>query len=133
MLAVGIFVPGLMGQNISQPVPNRTMTVIRRQAYLGIRLVDNKQVVSSGVTVAQAAPGGPADRAGIKVNDRILSIGGFRIRSPQDLETALARHRPGDAVEVAWSSRGRISTRLVRLIAQPAGNPFPPASGEKAR
>jgi S1-C subfamily serine protease len=43
----------------------------------------------------------PAIRAGLAINDRIVSIDGHPVHSGQDTLAAIATHRPGTSVKVA--------------------------------
>src|SRR4029453_8891977 len=51
-----------------------------------------------GLVAGRVAPGGPADRAGIRVGDVLLAMDGEEILSPERIQARLARHRPGDPV-----------------------------------
>ncbi len=53
-----------------------------------------------GVLLADVRPGGPADRAGIRGGDRVVSIAGTGIENLHDMSYALQDHRPGETVEV---------------------------------
>jgi S1-C subfamily serine protease len=90
---------------------------------LGVRPVEQQPAGSKGVVIFDVAPGGPAGKAGLKANDTILSIGGQAIRTPQDLQAAMASHKAGETVEVIWSSGNSVVTKSVRLSARVAGPP----------
>src|SRR5205085_5133000 len=70
-------------------------------AYLGTvpdyRAMD---ATSGGVLLADVRSGGPADHAGIKGGDRIISMAGTRIENLYDMTYALQDHKPGDTVDV---------------------------------
>jgi serine/threonine-protein kinase len=104
-------------------ITNPTIAVSGAPGYLGVLPVEHQPAGSKGVVVLHTAPGGPADRAGVKPSDTILSIGGRRIRTPQDLQAALASHKAGETVEVIWSSRSSVVTKSIRLSARLAGPP----------
>jgi serine/threonine-protein kinase len=104
-------------------ITNPTTALSGAPGYLGVRAVEHQPAGSRGVVILDTAPGGPADRAGLKPNDTILSIGGRRIRTPQDLQAALARHKAGETVEVTWSSGSSVVTKSIRLSARVAGSP----------
>ena len=55
----------------------------------------------SGVSIAQAVPGGPAEKAGLKKDDKILAIAGEPILDPTHLQVLLNRHYAGDEIELA--------------------------------
>jgi serine/threonine-protein kinase len=102
-------------------ITNPTATVSVVPGYLGVRAVEHQPAGSRGVVILDTAPGGPADRAGLKPNDNILSIGGRGIRTPQDLQAAMASHKAGETVEVTWSSGSSVVTKSIRLSARVAG------------
>ena len=52
----------------------------------------------SGAKVEQLTPGSPAEKAGLKVNDRILSVSGKTVEDGDALITLLQGYKPGDAV-----------------------------------
>jgi len=55
---------------------------------------------TGGVLLADVRPGSPADKAGIRGKDRIISIGGTRIENLYDMSYALQDHKPGDTVDI---------------------------------
>ena len=64
-----------------------------------------------GVTVSRVAPGGPADRAGIRSGDALVEAGGRRLRNYLDWEAVKLDLRVGDAVELSVRRDGRTSAR----------------------
>jgi S1-C subfamily serine protease len=55
---------------------------------------------TSGALVVGLTPGGPAETAGIAVNDVIVSVAGTPITSVTGLSAALGQHQPGQTVAV---------------------------------
>jgi S1-C subfamily serine protease len=83
-------------------------------AFLGVGGVDasNPQIqfelnppTTGGVAVVSVAPGGPADKAGIKVGDIIVAFDGKPTSSWEALGNAIRAHRPGDRVDVTILQR----------------------------
>ena len=66
-----------------------------RRAYLGVSLRD-------GNVVSEVVRGGPADEAGVRRGDRIVSVAGSR-----DVVAAVAERSPGDEVELVVRRGGR--------------------------
>jgi Tol biopolymer transport system component len=106
-------------------------------AYLGtVPDYSAMDATSGGVLLADVRPGSPAERAGVKGGDRIVSIGGTRIENLYDMTYALQDHKPGDTVDVIVDRKGEkvtlratLSTRGVPPAApapQPinAGKPY---------
>jgi S1-C subfamily serine protease len=65
-----------------------------------VRTVVDLQGNVAGVGVVSVTPGGPADRAGIRADDVILSVGGVRTPTTTALAEALAALKPGQRVRV---------------------------------
>jgi putative serine protease PepD len=87
-----------------------------RTAYLGVSV---STIVGGGVLVRSVQPGGPADKAGIRPGDLILSIGGQPTPSTDALLAALATHKPGEKVDVSLIRQGgRPATVSVTLGSQ---------------
>jgi Tol biopolymer transport system component len=70
-------------------------------AYLGT-VPDYRamEATSGGVLLSDVRPGGPADLAGIRGGDRIISMAGTRIENLYDMTYALQDHKPGETIEV---------------------------------
>ena len=75
---------------------------------------------SSGALVISVESGSPAQKAGLRVNDVIVSFNGATIQSPDDLTAAIHPLAPGDHVEVGVY-RGTAQLKVgVTLGARPA-------------
>jgi len=62
--------------------------------------------------VGQARSGGPADRAGIRPGDTVLSVADTPVTRWDELVGIINRH-PGDTLEIAWRRDGTVSTERV--------------------
>lgn len=87
-------------------------------AFLGI--AGDNLPGASGARVNTVAPGGPAERAGIRPDDVIVSLDGKTINSMNDLIRFLLQKDVGDRVAVALSRGGKRMTIDVTLAARPA-------------
>ncbi|MDH5187763.1 MAG: Do family serine endopeptidase, partial [Rhodospirillaceae bacterium] len=75
-----------------------------------------------GVMITNVFPASPAERAGIKRGDIIMTISGHKIQTPQDLRFRIATLSPGGAVEIGiWRKQREISLNLKLEI--PPENP----------
>jgi Tol biopolymer transport system component len=109
-------------------------------AYLGtVPDYSAMDATSGGVLLADVRPGSPADKAGIRGKDKIVSIGGTRIENLYDMSYALQDHKPGDTVDiivlrdgVRTTLRATLTTRGVAPTppANPASNGASPAAGK---
>ncbi len=71
-----------------------------------------------GLRIVSVVPGGPADRAGLRAEDRVVRLGSEPVGEPDDLLRALASHRPDEEVDVEVRRSGEVVTAKVRLGAQ---------------
>jgi hypothetical protein len=53
-----------------------------------------------GYSISGAAPGSPAERAGLKAGDRMISIGGNKVTGLDDFDLALRKFKAGDEAAV---------------------------------
>jgi len=67
-----------------------------QRAYLGVQIDSNK----NGIVIAATPESGGAKRAGIVSGDQIVSIDNHEVKSFPMLQEQLAKHRPGDEVEL---------------------------------
>lgn len=69
----------------------------------------------AGVLVQSVEPGGPAERAGIRQGDVIVSLDGQPVERVPTLQYRVAQHEPGDRVEVRLYRNREPRTLQVRL------------------
>ncbi|NQV55036.1 MAG: PDZ domain-containing protein, partial [Rhodospirillales bacterium] len=81
-------------------------------ATIGLRL-------PIGILVSNVYPGGPADRAGIRVGDVVAKIGGKRINDPQALKFRIASRRLGGTVKITIIRHGNEKILLMPVEAPP--------------
>lgn len=75
--------------------------------------------VEGGALVLEVVAGGPAQAAGIRPGDVIVSIGGSGVRSLEGFLAAIRRRGPGDRLEVGILRDGRRLTVTVVLAERP--------------
>jgi serine protease Do len=63
--------------------------------------------VESGITVSSVVAGSPADRAGLKVGDTIISVDGKGIKNGDELVAEIAGRRPGSKVTLDYVRNGK--------------------------
>jgi hypothetical protein len=80
---------------------------------IGITMSDDAE--GEGVVVDSVLDGLPADKAGVKVGDHILSIDGQKVESQQALREVLKDKKPGETVELKIDRDGKKETVKVKL------------------
>ena len=75
-----------------------------------------------GVYVVDVVQGGPADKAGLKVGDRIVSIAGTEIAQKDDLGTLMQQHTAGDTLSITVARDGQMQTVSLTLGEKNASN-----------
>ncbi len=83
---------------------------------------------ATGFVLSRVVPGAPAELAGIKVGDTLVSVAGKAIRDIADVASALSGKKPGDKVPVVYKRDGKDVTVDVTLADRnkftPAARPF---------
>jgi len=74
--------------------------------------------VGKGVRFADVRPGSPAEKAGLKRGDVMISFGGAEIASVQDFTFQLRSRKPGDVVKVVVLREGKEVAADVTLEAR---------------
>ena len=75
-----------------------------------------------GVYVVDVVQGGPADKAGLKVGDRIVSIDGTEIAQKDDLGTLMQQHTAGDTLSITVARDSQMQTVSLTLGEKNASN-----------
>lgn len=68
-----------------------------------------------GVLVQDIISGSPAEKAGIKAGDVILSVNGKDVNAPNEIQTLIAEHVPGDVVTLRIFRGGKTISKDVTL------------------
>ena len=75
-----------------------------------------------GVYVVDVVQGGPADKAGLKAGDRIVSIDGTEIAQKDDLGTLMQQDTAGDTLSITVARDGQMQTVSLTLGEKNASN-----------
>ena len=71
------------------------------------------------VMIQTVQPGGPADKAGLRVGDVIVALGGKAVTSGNGLIATVRSHNPGEKISVTFLRDGRRQTVSVTLADAP--------------
>jgi S1-C subfamily serine protease len=121
-----------VGLGLAVPVNATTRRIIAalmrhgkvRRAYLGLVSVPAPLPAGlaervgrpTGLRVAEVVPGGPADRAGLRAGDLLVSAGGSPVAAAQDLQRLMFAEAIGQPMAITVMRNGA----LVDVIAEPA-------------
>ena len=86
---------------------------LKREVVTGLEVVGDP--VQRAVTLALVQQGGPAERAGLRVGDRLVSIAGQAVAWEFDVNKALLATHPGERVDVVIERDGRTVRTALEL------------------
>jgi putative serine protease PepD len=113
-IGIGFAVPS---NTVREVVPRLEQNGSIKRAYLGVTTLAS--TVSTGALVADVAGGSPADSGGVRIGDVIVKVDGKDIGAPEDISTAIERHKPGDQVDIEVQRAGGRRTMGVTLGTRP--------------
>lgn len=140
LIALLLAATSLVAQEYT-PRPDRTTIIVRdgklldidgealllggKRAFLGVSTMDLTPQLrehfgadkDAGVIVGSVESGSPADKAGLKVGDILLSVDGKEIESLSDVRRALRERKDGDAVRIDLL-RGRNRQTVVATLVE---------------
>ena len=71
--------------------------------------------VTSGVTIASVTPNGPAEKAGLKTGDTIVSVNGKQVKTGDELVAEISSLKPGNDAKLGYVRNGKESTANVTI------------------
>ena len=106
-------------------VPSNTVREVLTQIEHGTKMIRpyiglSGTATPGGLQVTDVYPSGPADLAGVQVDDLVESIDGHPVRSLTDLLSEVERHAPGDSVTLSVLRSGSRGPVTVQLAQRPA-------------
>ena len=90
---------------------------VRKEGYLGVGL-EGRTDGGQGAIITEVEPDSPADVAGIKVDDVVLSVNGEPITGQAGLVAAIRDRSPGDKVDIEILRGGERVTVSATLVAR---------------
>ena len=88
-------------------------------AFMGVTLADVQD--QGGVTLNGTLADTPADKAGLESGDTIMSVDGVTVTTVEELKAEVAKHEPGDVIEVTYTdANGASQTVELTLTEGPA-------------
>jgi Do/DeqQ family serine protease len=123
---VGFAIPGALVRRVVETAAGGGRTLVR--PWLGARLQNVTPDMArslglatpSGALVADVWQGGPADRAGVRQGDVIVSVDGQPVIDAANLNYAVGTRRPGDTLRVGVRRGGNVQTLTIRAEPPPA-------------
>ena len=71
--------------------------------------------VASGVTIASITPNGPAEKAGLKTGDTIVSVNGKQVKTGDELVAEISALKPGTNAKIGYVRNGKDSSVEVTI------------------
>ncbi len=71
--------------------------------------------VASGVTIASITPNGPAEKAGLKIGDTIVSVNGKQVKTGDELVAEISALKPGTNAKIGYVRNGKDSSVEVTI------------------
>jgi len=121
-----------VGLGMAVPVNDTTRRIISalmadgrvRRAYLGLAMVPGPVPAvwrerlgrKTGLLIAQVVAGGPAERAGLRAGDLLLTVAGKPVAVSQDLQRLMFAEAIGQPLPITVMRNGA----LVDVIAEPS-------------
>jgi membrane-associated protease RseP (regulator of RpoE activity) len=81
--------------------------------------VNGRRIETGRVGIGSVSAGYPADQAGVRAGDIVLSIDGTQPKTPEEFVAAIRSHQRGDAVTLVLDRDGSTLTKVVTLGANP--------------
>jgi serine protease Do len=103
-----VMAPGARGFSGSPDVRlrefrNLSPAMAGNKAMLGV----TTEKTDEGAKITNVTEGSGAEKAGLKKEDVITSVGDKQISGPEDLVAAIAKHKPADKVDITYNRGGK--------------------------
>ncbi|HTV57114.1 MAG TPA: Do family serine endopeptidase [Terriglobia bacterium] len=117
---VGFAMPSNTVVNVYNQLIGPEHKVLRGSIGVQFNAVPNPAVarvygVNSGVTIADVTAGGPAEKAGLKTGDTIVSVNGKPVKNGDELVADISALRPGTTAKLGYVRNGKEETVEVTI------------------
>jgi serine protease Do len=117
---VGFAMPSNTVANVYNQLIGSDHKVLRGSIGVQFNAVANPAVarvygVNSGVTIASVTPNGPAEKAGLKTGDTIISVNGKPIKNGDELVADISSLKPGTSAKLGYVRNGKESSAEVTI------------------
>jgi putative serine protease PepD len=119
-VGIGFAVPS---NTVRDVVPRLKRGERIERPYLGVQTSPPTPTSPDGAQVESVVPGGPGERAGVRVGDVITRVDGRTVRNPEDVSAAIAGAAPGDRVKLEVQRGGSTKSLTATLGKRPARTP----------
>ena len=109
-----------VSSTVEQQIGQQDMTESQKVAavvaldHLGYKV----HATSGGVTIVLVEKGAPAAKV-LRTSDVIVAADGHKVTSVLALRAVLAKHRPGDVVQITFARAGKRKTVAIKTVADP--------------
>ncbi|MEC8651611.1 MAG: trypsin-like peptidase domain-containing protein [Planctomycetota bacterium] len=87
--------------------------------WTGVKLFESAGRKSPPAYVERVKRGSPARALGLRIDDLIVRIDDFSVRSCTEFRRVLEKYKPGDTVKVMWKRGARVMTGEMTLAEEP--------------
>jgi serine protease Do len=117
---VGFAMPSNTVVNVYNQLIGPEHKVLRGSIGVQFNAVPNPAVarvygVTSGVTIADVTPNGPAEKAGLKTGDTIVSVNGHGVKNGDELVADISALKPGSTAKIGYVRNGKEQTAEVTI------------------
>lgn len=141
-VGIGFAIPA----TVAKPITDRLMrgeSIARGYVGVGIQNLSREQIAAlgqgpdfTGAWVGQITEDGPADKAGLQINDIVTRMNGQPVRDRNDLTRRIGSVEPGETIRLEILRDGRLQTVNVRAGARPSeaelnADPAAPDTGDR--
>ncbi len=115
----GIAIPTLDAERVVRQIID-TGCVQRGWAGVGLRRRTCKSAVDHiCLSIVRIIPGSPADKAGLKAGDCLLTLNGHPLHSPGTFGQLVTRTAPGETVDIEFIRDGKTEATAMTIEARP--------------